>query len=223
MMNIPWFRSRTNGGRPFFSTGGANNADERRLIELCSLPLEEVFRILQTSERGLDSREAEERWDQFGPNELPRHRLPGFWADILHRFKSPLVVQLLIIALVSGMIGELKSTGIVTAMIFLSIGLSFILERRSRGAVEALGKRVQSRAYVLRDGQETEVRISEIVPGDIVLLQAGAVIPADLRLIGAKDFFVSESALTGESLPVEKQPTAPGPASPFSNYPTPVF
>ena len=84
------------------------------------------------------------------------------------------------------------------------MGLSYILDRRSGQAVENLGKRVQSRTFVLRDGTESEVRISDIVPGDVVLLQAGSIVPADLRLIAAKDFFISESALTGESMPVEK-------------------
>ena len=89
-------------------------------------------------------------------------------------------------------------------MIILSVGLSYVLDTRSNREVEALGKRVQSRTFVLRDGKETEIRMSEIVPGDVVLLQAGAIIPADVRLIRAKDFYVSESALTGESMPVEK-------------------
>ncbi|MCX8110402.1 MAG: magnesium-translocating P-type ATPase, partial [Syntrophorhabdaceae bacterium] len=115
-----------------------------------------------------------------------------------------LVIQLLVIAIISAIIGEMKSTWIVTSMILLSVGLSYVLDRRSHQAVEALGRRVQSRAFVIRDGVETEVKISEIVPGDIVLLQAGSVIPADIRIIWAKDFFVSESALTGESMPVEK-------------------
>ena len=128
----------------------------------------------------------------------------GFWADIFRRCRSPLVVQLLIIALVSAFIGEFKSSVIVGAMILLSVGLSYILDRRSSLAVDSLGKRVQSRTLVLRDGQETEIRISEVVPGDIVLLQAGSIVPADLRLLAAKDFFVSQSALTGESMAVEK-------------------
>jgi Mg2+-importing ATPase len=144
---------------------------------------------------------------------------------MVHRFRSPLVIQLLVIALVSAVIGELKSAVIVGAMILLSVGLSYILDRRSSRAVESLGKRVQSRAFTLRDGVETEVRISEIVPGDIVLLQAGSIVPADLRLITAKDFFVSESALTGESMPVEK--TSATRRTDPSNQPwscrTPVF
>ncbi len=180
------------------------SADERRLMELCALPLQEALDALATSPEGLPADDAAKRLDEVGPNELSHVKRLGFWADLFQRLKSPLVVQLLIIALVSGVIGEWKSTLIVSAMVVLSVGLSYVLDRRSSRAVESLGKRVQSRAFLLRDGAETEVRISEIVPGDIVLLHAGSIIPADLRLIAAKDFFVSESALTGESMPVEK-------------------
>ncbi|HRS97209.1 MAG TPA: cation-transporting P-type ATPase, partial [Smithella sp.] len=172
---------------------------ERRLIELCSVPLAEAMKILETSSRGLSGDEAQRRLDRFGPNELAHLQRKGFWADIFQRLKSPLVVQLLVIALISAFLGEFSASVIVGAMILLSVGLSYILDRRSSRAVDSLGKRVQSRTYVLRDGKEMEVRISEVVPGDIVLLQAGSIVPADLRLIAAKDFFVGESSLTGES------------------------
>mgnify|MGYP005844933657 CR=1 FL=1 len=177
---------------------------ERHLLEICSLPLQDAFDALQTSRRGLASEEVEHRLDEFGPNELAQTRRLSFWRDILERCKSPLVVQLLVIAMVSGVIGEIKSTLIVSAMVLLSVGLSYILDRRSTQTVDALGKRVQSRTLVLRDGEETEVKISEVVPGDVVLLHAGSIVPADLRLLSAKDFFVSQSALTGESMAVEK-------------------
>ena len=182
--------------------------DERGLIELCILPQPEALARLGVTAQGLSSAEAESRLDEYGLNELAQAEHPGCWADILRRLRNPLNVQLLLIAGISGAIGELKSTFIVSAMIVLSIGLSYILDRRSGRAVETLGKRVQSRSIVLRDGQRTEVTISEIVPGDIVLLQAGSIVPADLRLLSAKDFFVSESALTGESMAVEKSVTA---------------
>ena len=180
------------------------NGHEQQLVGLCVAPIPEALNTLKTTRQGLGAEEAERRLDEYGPNELSQFKRLGFWADMVHRFKSPLVLQLLIIALVSGVIGEIKSTAIVTAMIVLSVGLSYILDRRSSRTVDSLGKRVQSRTFVIRDGAETEVRISEIVPGDIVLLQAGSIVPADLRLIAAKDFFVSESSLTGESMPVEK-------------------
>ena len=177
---------------------------ERRLIDLCVLPVQKALVSLDTGLRGLSSEEAEKRLDEYGPNELSYARHMGFWADILQRCKGPLVVQLLIIALISGAIGEIKSAIIVSAMVFLSVGLSYILDRRSSQTVEMLGKRVQSRTLVLRDGEQTEIRISEVVPGDIVLLHAGSIVPADLRLLAAKDFFVGQSALTGESMAVEK-------------------
>ena len=177
---------------------------ERRLVDICSVSLKEALKALETSPKGLSAEETERRLEEYGANELAHAKHVGFWGDILNRCKSPLVIQLLVIAAVSGAIGEVKSAVIVGAMIVLSVGLSFILDRRSSLAVESLGKRVQSRTLVLRDGKETEIRISDIVPGDIVLLQAGSIIPADLRLLVAKDFFVSQSALTGESMPVEK-------------------
>jgi len=185
------------------------NQDEQLLLKCCTRGSLEALEILQTALKGLKSDEAELRLDKFGPNELSLTQHLGFWTDMLHRLSSPLVVQLLVIAVVSGIIGEAKSAIIVGAMIVLSVGLSYILDRRSSLAVEALGKRVQSRTFVLRDGTETEIKMSEIVPGDIVLLQAGSIVPADLRLIAAKDFFVSESTLTGESMPVEKTSASP--------------
>ncbi|HXY20715.1 MAG TPA: magnesium-translocating P-type ATPase, partial [Gemmatimonadales bacterium] len=181
---------------------------ERRLVSLCAMPAAEALAALETGPKGLASEEAERRLEEFGPNELARGKHLGFWADILQRCRSPLVVQLLIIAIVSGVIGQLDSSAIVGVMILLSVGLSYVLDRRSGRAVEALGKRVQSRTLVVRNGQETEIRISEVVPGDIVILHAGSIIPADLRLLVVKDFFVSQSALSGESMAIEKSADA---------------
>ena len=178
--------------------------NERRLVSLCAKPGAEALAALGTTAKGLTSEEAERRLEEYGPNELARGKHLGFWADIYQRGRSPLVVQLLVIALVSGVIGQLASTAIVGGMIVLSVGLSYVLDRRSGRAVESLGKRVQSRTHVLRDGQEAEIRIAEVVPGDIVILHAGSIIPADLRLLAVKDFFVSQSALSGESMAIEK-------------------
>jgi len=179
--------------------------NERRLIEICGLPINEVLSKLKTRSTGLTDDEAEEFIKEFGYNELAHAKTYSFWVDIYNRLKSPLVIQLLLIAIVSALIGEAKSTAIVSAMILLSVGLSYVLDRRSSNAVEALGKRVQSQVVLLRNGKQIELPMSDIVPGDIILLQAGSIIPADLRLISAKDFFVSQSLLTGESLPIEKK------------------
>ncbi|HLP15263.1 MAG TPA: magnesium-translocating P-type ATPase [Bacteroidota bacterium] len=177
---------------------------ERLLIDICALDVQQAILQLKSTVSGLTTDEAEERLKEFGRNELAHTKTVSIWVDLYNRCRSPLVVQLLLIAIISGFIGEIKSTVIVSCMVFLSVGLSFILDRRSSLAVEALGKRVQSHTLVLRDGKEAELPMSEVVPGDIVLLQAGSIIPADLRLISAKDFFVSQSVLSGESLPLEK-------------------
>jgi P-type Mg2+ transporter len=179
--------------------------DEKLLIDICALSSQETIVQVKSSMTGLTSDEAEKRLEDYGKNELAHSKEIGIWLDIFNRCKSPLVIQLLVIALISVIIGEIKSTIIVSCMVLLSVGLSFILDKRSNRAVEALGKRVQSLAVILRDGKETEIPISELVPGDIILLQAGSIIPADIRLLTAKDFFVSQSVLTGESLPIEKK------------------
>jgi len=177
---------------------------ERRLAELCAAPIPEVLESLGTTTQGLGAEEAEHRLDEYGPNEMAHARKRGFLGDMFERIKSPLVIQLMVIAVVSGVIGEIKSTVLVSVMVLLSIGLAYILDSRSNRAVETLGKRVQPRTLLLRDGKEVEIGVSEIVPGDIVFLQAGSIIPADLRLISAKDFFVNQSSLSGESMAVEK-------------------
>jgi Mg2+-importing ATPase len=178
---------------------------EDQLIQLCKAPLQSTLKALNTTIHGLTTEEAELRLEKYGPNELPQKKQQNLIVNILERFKSPLILQLLAICIIACLIGEIKSTFIVALMILLSVGLSFILDYKSNRAVESLGKRVQSRSVVLRDGKEREVKMSEIVPGDIVLLHVGSIVPADIRLISTKDFFVSESSLSGESMPVEKK------------------
>ena len=115
--------------------------------------------------------------------------------------------------------GDLRAGSVVLGMIFISVFLSYFQERRSGDAAEKLKLMIHASAVVLRGGKEAELPIAGITPGDIVLLSAGSIIPADMRVIAAKDFFVAQAALTGESLPVEKDvslasgETARGPIS----------
>ncbi|MCL2459085.1 MAG: magnesium-translocating P-type ATPase [Desulfobulbus sp.] len=206
-MNISRFFS--SAASPAKNKFAHQQESEQHLLTNCTAPLEKMAAGLGVRYQGLTGQEAEKRLDHFGPNELTSTQRLNVVMDLCHRLKSPLVIQLLVIALISAVIGEITSSIIVGAMIVLSVGLSFILDRQSGNAVETLGKRVQSRTFVLRDGEEAEIKMSDVVPGDIVLLQAGSIVPADLRLIAAKDFFVSESALTGESMPVEKTSLPP--------------
>jgi len=180
--------------------------NEHRLIELCRMKSYDTAAKLKTSVKGIDKKSAEDRLREYGPNELYHLKKLSLIQDIFGRMKNPLVVQLLVIAIISAIIGEYNSSVIVCFMILLSVGLSYILDSRSNSAVEALGKRVQPRTFVVREGDEEEIKTSEIVPGDVVILHAGSIVPADLRIFTAKDFFVSESSLTGESMPVEKNP-----------------
>jgi Mg2+-importing ATPase len=182
----------------------ARTDSERELLALLSCPAETAFASLLSSSSGLSSEEAGRRLSKYGANEVIRQRKTSFWAAILEQAKSPLVVQLLVIAAISAVVGDPRSAIVVSCMILLSVGLSYVLDNRSSRAVESLGKRVQSRVSVLRDGAEAEVRISEIVPGDLVLLSAGSIVPGDCRIVSAKDFFMAESSLTGESMPVER-------------------
>jgi Mg2+-importing ATPase len=200
---------RSSASKPLNTkTSQDSNRFERRLRDVCAASSREALAKLETDFKGLTEEEAERRLDEFGPNELSHARHVGFWEDIFRRCKNPLVIQLLLISVISASTGDIVSAGIVCTMVLLSVGLSYILDRRSSNAVETLGKRVQSRTLVLRSGKETEIRISEVVPGDIVLLHAGSLIPADLRLLAAKDFFVSQSALSGESMAIEKMAEA---------------
>src|ERR1039457_3880534 len=198
----------SSGSQSLTNKDSGSSEHERRMVELCAVSEQEAIKALHSTPKGLSAEEAERRLDKYGANELAHAKELGFWGDIFRRCKSPLVVQLLVIAALAGLIGEAKSAVIVGAMVVLSVGLSYILDHRSSRAVETLGKRVQSRALVLRDGKETEIKITDIVPGDIVLMQAGSIVPADVRLLVAKDFFLSQSSLTGESMPVEKSTQA---------------
>jgi Mg2+-importing ATPase len=177
---------------------------EQRLIEICRLPPEEALARLGVKETGLSQDQVEVARREYGNNDFGAKREVGVLMELFHRCKNPLVIQLLIICLVSAITGDIPTAVIVGGMIFLSVVLGYVQEHRSSKAVEKLQAMVETNCLVIRGGKEVEIPMVEIVPGDIMVLQAGAIIPADLRLITAKDFFVSQSSLTGESMPVEK-------------------
>ncbi|MFA5161430.1 MAG: magnesium-translocating P-type ATPase [Elusimicrobiales bacterium] len=180
-------------------------AETNRLLSAaCSAKPEEALTLLSSRREGLSAEEAAAQRGKYGFNELAKKEKKGFIADIAQRLRNPLVVQLLVIAVISFATGDARAGSIVSGMVVLSVALSYIQETRSGNAVEKLRAMVQTESTVLRGGRETDIPAAEIVPGDIVVLHAGSVIPADLRLISSKDFFVSQSALTGESMPVEK-------------------
>ncbi|MDR1304111.1 MAG: magnesium-translocating P-type ATPase [Verrucomicrobiales bacterium] len=181
---------------------------EQRLAELCRVSPEEALRQLGVGDAGLTEEQVEERRGEFGANELAGKRQAGVLRELWTRCKNPLVIQLAVICVISlwqaAAPADYAAAALVGAMIFFSVVLAYLQEHRSSRAVEKLQAMVHTNCEVWRDGRESEVPMAEIVPGDVVVLHAGAIIPADLRLLSAKDFFVSQSSLTGESMPVEK-------------------
>ncbi len=186
--------------------GGAHSQREGDVLfgQVCALPAAEALARMRTTERGLASGQVAELQSQCGSNEIGARHQAGALRELLQRFRNPLVVQLVVIAVVALLVGDLRSAIVVGGMVFLSVVLAHVQEARSSRAVEKLREMVQSSVVVIREGTETEVDFTQLVPGDIVVLHAGSIIPADLRLISAKDFFVSQATLTGESMPVEK-------------------
>jgi Mg2+-importing ATPase len=168
----------------------------------------ELLARLGGAANGHTSESAAEALRRTGPNTVAVGGRHSILRDLSERCRNPLVIQLLVIAVVSYLMDDLRSTIVVGGMVFLSVFLSYFQEARSSRAVEKLQKLVKTTVTVLRDGKETEVPLEDIAPGDMVILAAGSLIPADLRILSAKDFFVTQSALTGESMPVEKNADA---------------
>ena len=156
---------------------------------------------------GLTAQEAEARLDQFGPNEPAATQHHSLLSDFLHVFMNPLVLILVIAATASAFLGDKVDAGIIGVIVLLSAAIDFGQTYRSQRAVEKLRAQVAPTATVLRDGEWKEIRRRDLVPGDIVRLSAGDLVPADARLLLARDLYVLQAALTGESLPADKEAT----------------
>ncbi len=178
---------------------------EQQQNDFWNIPLDDLMQRLKTSPQGLTSDDADARLHEYGPNSLARESRFTSLRMFLHFLTNPLVIILLIASIVTLILGERLNAGIIIAMVFLSVFLNFFQEYQARHAVESLRKQVALTAAVFRDGKEEEIPVAYLVPGDIVILNAGDLVPADSRLLEVKDLHVRESALTGESIPVEKQ------------------
>jgi len=168
------------------------------------LATDELFANLATGERGLDDTEAKERLNRDGPNKLPEEAAISKLAILLHQFKSPLIYMLLVAVVVTALLEEFKDTFVILAVIGLNAVIGFVQEYKAEKSIRALKSIMASRARVMRDGRETEIPSDQLVKGDIVLLESGERVPADLRLFHTIEARIDESILTGESLPVEK-------------------
>ncbi|NLB39257.1 MAG: magnesium-translocating P-type ATPase, partial [Clostridiales bacterium] len=173
-----------------------------------SLSPDDLMRAARAKPEGLTTADADRIRSQVGANVLNEHRRDTALSMLLKQFTDPLVLILLFAAVVSAVVHEWTGTIIVMAIITASALLSFSQEYAASNAVETLRKQVTLKATVLRDGQPASIAAEAIVPGDIVLLSAGSLVPADGVVLEAKDFFVNQAVLTGETYPVEKAPGA---------------
>ncbi|MDQ7784098.1 MAG: HAD-IC family P-type ATPase [Desulfomonilaceae bacterium] len=174
------------------------------------LGIEEALEKLKTSERGLANDEIEQRLKRFGPNRLPEEAGVSRVKILLHQFASPLIYMLIIAAVVTALLQEYKDTFVIFAVIVLNAVIGYVQEFKAEESISALKKIMVPRALVVRNGKKTEIDSENLVPGDVVLLESGNRVPADLRLIKTIEAKVDESILTGESLPVEKTTDAIG-------------
>ncbi|MGQ4556630.1 HAD-IC family P-type ATPase [Halobellus sp. GM3] len=172
--------------------------------------LSHVYEALDTDGGGLSSEDAASRRAEHGPNRLPKARPPTVWAIFLRQFKNPLIYVLGAAAVVSFAIGEETDAGFIAAVLLVNALVGGVQEWRAERSSQALQQLIRTRATVVRDGETREVDGEELVPGDVVLLESGYRVPADVRLVSTHGLEVDESALTGESAPVLKDETWEG-------------
>jgi P-type Ca2+ transporter type 2C len=167
----------------------------------------EVAQKLKSSDAGLAIEEAQRRYEQYGPNELIEKQRKSLWMMFFDQFRDFMILVLIAAAIVAGVIGEPADSIAIAVIVMLNAVLGFVQEYRAEKAMAALKKLAAPSAVVIRDGYTESLSAERLVPGDLVVLEAGNVIPADLRLIEAVQLRIQESALTGESVPVEKDST----------------
>jgi P-type Mg2+ transporter len=177
-------------------------------------PLAELERQLGSGPRGLTTEDAAARLLRHGPNVIGAQRREGLLRKTAARLRNPLVLILIGAALISALTAEIGSFVIISTVVLLSVILDSLQEHRAETAADRLKAAVALTERVLRDGREAEIKAEAVVPGDVVLLAAGDLVPADGRLMETKDFFVNEALLTGESYPTEKHAIAEGVQAP---------
>lgn len=186
------------------AVGGENEPISKQ--DILVLEAREVLSKLGASEAGLSSSDAESRLEKYGTNEVSQKKKKMSILRFFHYFLDPLSLILLMAGTLTALTGDAIDAGIIYIIVSLSSSLQFFQENRAEKASEELSKKVAITATVVRDGNKQELPTSQLVPGDIVLLSGGDIVPAGCRIIQSKDLFVDQSALTGESLPVEKMP-----------------
>jgi P-type Mg2+ transporter len=176
----------------------------QRLGGVATSETDKLLAAMGTELGGLSQEEAERRLEQFGPNAVAQEERHTGRELLVKALLNPLVILLSLLAAVSALTGDLRAAIVMLSMVVLGVALRFVQEVKADTAAAKLKAMIRVTATVVRGGQAREIPLSELVPGDIVRLAAGDMIPADLRLLSGKDLFVIQASLTGESLPVEK-------------------
>ncbi len=171
-----------------------------------SIPPHELLRSLDAAEVGLDEKEAEKRLNQYGANLIKPRKKSYSIHLLLAQFNSPIILLLVFAAGLSFYLHQVTGASIILIIVFISGLLGFWQERRAADAVAGLLAIIQIKSSVLRGGIQKEIPREAVVPGDIIILKAGDIVPADCRILESKDLFVNEAALTGETYPAEKMP-----------------
>jgi len=206
---------------PKYLTAGLQHERQRVqispvVVESATADTADIYRRFNTRPEGLTTEDADARRDTYGLNVLEKDRQTGIVMLFVHAVLNPLVLLLIVLASVAFATGDTRAGTMMTLMVALGAGLRCVQEARANSAAAKLKAMISVMATVLRGGQPREIRVAQLVPGDVVALAAGDMIPADVRLVAAKDLFVNQSPLTGESFPVEKfavetNPTATAP------------
>ena len=181
---------------------GQNTADLVR--DAATHDIAEIFQRLNTSPAGLTEEEAAERLEVFGPNEVGQEKKHEWLHRLWTAVRNPLVILLTVLATISYVTGDMRAGTVMLLMVVLGVTLRFVQETKADKAAAKLKAMIKVTATVVREGQQKEIPLQQLVPGDVVKLSAGDMIPGDVRLIAAKDLFIIQATLTGESLPVEK-------------------
>jgi Mg2+-importing ATPase len=176
-----------------------------QLLEKAHADNDTVLKELGSQLSGLSTEEANSRTKQYGFNEIAREKRQSVLMRLLNNIKNPLVILLTALGVISFLTGDLRAMVVIFVMVLLGVVLRFFQELRADDAAEKLKAMVSTTATVVRQDKEEEVALKFLVPGDIIRLAAGDMTPADVRVLSAKDLFVNQAALTGESMPVEKK------------------
>jgi Mg2+-importing ATPase len=186
-------------------SGGNGAHVSVQLLEKARADTDTVLKELGSQLDGLSEAEADSRLKQFGTNEIAREKRQSALMRLMTNIMNPLVLLLLALGVLSYLTGDLRAMVVIFVMVVLGVVLRFVQEMRADNAAEKLKAMVSNTATLVRGGKEKEISLKMLVPGDIIRLAAGDMVPADVRVLSAKDLFLNQAALTGEALPVEKK------------------